>query len=50
MMENVGIKKKIYPAALAKNGELEQASEMHQLLASFLVCLRYPEVHEKKHN
>ena len=42
--------KKIYPAALAKNGELEQASEMHQLLASFLVCLRYPELHEKKHN
>ena len=33
-------KNKINPAALAKQGELEQASEMHQLLVSFIVCLR----------
>jgi hypothetical protein len=42
--------KKINPTALAKQGELKQASEMHQLLVSFLVCLRYPELHEKKHS
>ena len=34
------LKNKINPAALAKQGELEQASEMHQLLVSFIVCLR----------
>jgi hypothetical protein len=43
-------KNKINPAALAKQGELEQASEMHQLLVSFIVCLRYAELHEKKHS
>lgn len=48
-MENVGIKKKINPAALANQGELEQASEMHQLLVRSLVYLTYPELHEKKH-
>lgn len=44
------LKNKINPAALAKQGELEQASEMHQLLVSFIVCLRYSVLHEKKHN
>ena len=44
------LKNKINPAALAKQGELEQASEMHQLLVSFIVCLRYAELHEKKHS
>jgi hypothetical protein len=43
-------KNKINPAALAKQGELEQVSEMHQLLVSFIVYLRYSELHEKKHN
>lgn len=39
------LKNKINPAALAKQGELEQASEMHQLLVSFIVCLRYSVLH-----
>ena len=44
------LKKKNNPAALEKQEELEKVSEMHQHVVSFFVCLRYPELHEKKHN